>query len=670
MDMTHSSEVAPPEPVRVLLVEDNLDDALLFQRLLLHSSRMSFHLERRERMADAVIRIGASDIDIVLLDLSLPDSHGLETFTRLHAANVRVPIIVYTGLDDESLAIRTLQEGAQDYLVKGQVDRSSLLRAIRYAIERQRTRTELIAARDLLRSLIDNIPDQVYMKDLLGRFIEANPETARSFGMASAEQIIGKSDFDFFSPDLAAQFWAEEQDLLHRDQPCINRETSITDAAGNPRWVLTSKVPLRDSSGAFTGLLGINRDITERKRAEEVIRQLNEDLEKRVIARTADLEKAVAHLEQQNQARVDFVSNVSHELKTPLTSMLYALGNLMLGISGPVPDRVMTYLKLMNETCQRMSKTVADVLDLSRLESKAMRLNRTKFPFDRLIRQGVTALKSEAQTKNIEIQLALNPGLGFVECDVFKLERVIINLVGNAIKFTPAGGRVEIALCHRETYPGVLFMEITDCGVGIAPQHLNRVTEKYYRVGEHISGTGLGLSISKEIIDLHGGRLEILSPPPGRRKGTQVCVGLPTSAPPVILIATDDESIREALVHLIGGPGYHVILCGKGEDALAFVRREKPDIVVLDLFLPVRDGEDVILCMKSEEALRGIPIVAAAGGIVSDRSKLEMLEGFGIPMIQAPWSEEEVFSRIEGALVGLSSVRGGESLDENCCQEP
>ena len=664
MNETYPTGSVNHEPTRVLLVEDNPDDALLFQHLLLHSLPTEFKLERVDRFSDAVSRMTAGGIDIVLLDLSLPDSNGLDTFVRLHAVDGRVPIVIFTGLDDEELAIRSVQAGAQDYIVKGLVDQSSLIRTIRYAIERQRAQTALTAAHDLLRSLIDNIPDQVYVKDLFGRFVSVNSETIRSLGASASDQIIGKCDGDFFPPGLAAQFRAEELALLHRDQPCINRKISITDPSGKIRWLLTTKVPLRDSSGNFTGLLGINRDITERKRAEEAIRQLNENLEQRVIARTADLKKAVTRLEEQNQARVDFVSNVSHELKTPLTSMMFAIENLLVGVAGPVPDRVAAYLKLLNEDCQRMSKTVADVLDLSRLESKTMRLNRTKLPIDRLIQRGLTVLKAEAEDKAIHMILTLEPGMGFVECDVFKMERVIINLVGNAIKFTPEEGTVEIALTKRATDAGALYLEITDNGIGIAPQDVDRVTEKYYRVGEHVNGTGLGLSIAKEIIDLHGGKLQIQSPPPGRTKGTRVSVALPTAEPPIIMAIAEDSMIRESLVQQIHSHGYHVITCLKREEILECVRREKPHILFFDLFMLARDGEQVILSMKSEEALRGIPVIVITGGVVSERSKLEVFEGFGIPMIQAPWSEEDLFDRIESALIGQSSVRRGDRVQE------
>jgi PAS domain S-box-containing protein len=656
--MTDGSTIhsAGSDPVRVLLVEDDPADALLFQRMLSRSPRGPFRLDRVDCLSTALRRLAGGQLDIVILDLSLPDSSGFDTFAQVHAAAPSVPIVVLTGLDDERLAVKAMQAGAQDYIAKEQVDSLFLGRMIRYAIERQRTRTVVIEAHDLLRSLIDNIPDQVYVKNMESRFVSVNLATARFLGVSTPDQVIGKRDSDFFPRELADQFFAEEQALMHHNQPCVNREASIPDPAGTIRWVLTTKVLLTDHSGNITGLLGINRDITDRKRVEATIRQLNEQLEQRVIARTADLSRAMARLEEQDRARADFVSNVSHELKTPLASMTFEIGNLLEGVAGPIPERAAEYLEMLNEDCRRMSKTVEDVLDLSRLETNTLKLNKKRIPFDRLVRRTAIALKTEAQAMNIEMRLSLEQGGVFAACDVFKMERAIINILGNAIKFTPEGGTVDITLRRESPSPGYLLLEITDTGIGIAPEYVDRVTEKYFRVGEHVCGTGLGLPIAKEIVALHGGRLGILSPPPGRDKGTTVSIGIPMETQPTILVAAADEMMRHMLKQQLMSQGYHILPCTSGAEALEAVRREAPDVLLLDLFMPVMDGEEVILRLKSDEILRRTPILVVTGDVIVDRAKHEILEGFGIPIMQQPWSEEELFDRIEGALIGRNGA--------------
>jgi len=650
---TDTIESATSATVKILLVEDNDCDALLLQKMLSGGKYGSFHF-RRANCLSAALRELANDggIDLILLDLGLPDSQGLATFAHIRAAAVRAPIIVLSGLDDEELAITTVQQGAQDYIVKGPVDEGAVLaRAIRYAIERCRAQQVLAEEHDLLRSVIDNIPDQVYLKDKDSRFVAVNPVTARFFGASSPGQIVGKSDFDLFPHELAAQFLAEEQALLRCNQPCVNREAAIKDFAGNTQWVLTTKVPLHDHDGNITGLLGINRNITERKEAEEAVLRLNTELEQRVTARTNELSKAVARLEENDRARSEFVSSVSHELKTPLTSMNFGITNLLEGVAGPLPDRVAEYLKMLDMDCQRMARTVEDILDFSRLESKTMQLHRAKLLFDRLIQRGAVALCAQAQVKHIELALSPCRELGFVECDAFKTVRAIINIIGNAIKFTPEGGRVEIEL-HRDD--NSLVAEITDNGIGIAPQHLARVTEKYFRAGEHISGTGLGLSIAKEIAELHGGRLAVQSPPPGRERGTRVSFSLPAVPPPSILIAHNDGVARKLLEQQLRAWGYHVSACANHDVVLNLARQTRPDVGILDVPNSGMHESHLVFRMKADPDLTGIPLVGVARGSL-DPAMRGILNGLEIPVLSTPWREEDLLDSIEAAIKGVSS---------------
>lgn len=651
-------EAAQSRIVRILLVEDDDGSALLLQTVLTHWLYGVFNIRRAENLSAAVRAVAQGEIDIILLDLGLPDSQGLDTFLRMRESAAGVPIIVLSGMDDEALATTMVQKGAQDYIVKGSMDGSLLARAIRYAIERWRAQHALAEEHALLRSVIDNIPDQVYLKDMESRFVAVNPITARFFGASSPDQIVGKTDFDFFPHELAAQFLAEEQALLYHNQPCVNREAGVSDFSGNKQWILTTKVALRDSVGNITGLLGINRDITARKKAEEDIRRMNTELEQRVVERTSELRKAMACLEEHDRARSEFVSSVSHELKTPLTSMKFEIANLLAGVVDPLPYRVTEYLHMLESDCQRMARTVEDILDLSRLEAKTMRLNRSKRLFERLIRQAATSLSVQAQAKNIGMILSLGQGVGFVDCDALKTERVLINIIGNAIKFTPKGGGVEIGLHRDATEPAFLVVDVTDNGIGIAPQHLPRVTDKYFRAGEHVSGAGLGLSIAKEIVELHGGWLRVQSPPPGGDRGTRVSVGMPATEAPTILIANDNEPVRRLLEQQLCACGYHVISCAADADPISQMRYAGPDAGVLSAAAATDDGTDLIFFMKADQQLSAIPLVVTGGGNLGP-AKAELLKSLGIALLPEPWRDDDLLDRIE------TVMGGGEAAHKN-----
>lgn len=263
--------------IKVLLVEDNLGDARLLQEMLAEVRGFSFDLKCADRLSLGLEHLAEGGIDLLLLDLSLPDRRGLEALARANAQAPKVPIIVLSSLDDEALAVKAVQEGAQDYLVKGQIDSNLLARAIRYAIERKQMEEALAQEQYLLRALMDNVPDAIYFKDTESRFIRINKAHAeRWFGLSDPAEAVGKTDFDFFLEEHAQQAYMDEQEIVRTGQPLVGIEEKETWPDGRVRWVSTTKMPLRDAEGHIIGTFGISRDITERKKAEEELRESEE----------------------------------------------------------------------------------------------------------------------------------------------------------------------------------------------------------------------------------------------------------------------------------------------------------------------------------------------------------------------------------------------------------
>jgi PAS domain S-box-containing protein len=256
---------------KVLLVEDNPGDVLLLRQLLSESAQTPFELEQVDRLGLALERLTAGGIDLVLLDLSLPDSHGLETFARALALAPQVPIIVMSGLDDEALAIETVHEGAQDYLVKGQVDNHLLTRSMRYAIERKQAEEAFSKERDLFHTLMDNIPDRIFFKDELSRFMRVNRALAERFGLHHPREAMGKTDFDYFTAEHAQPAFEDELRIMRTGEPILGQVEKETLPGGLVNWVLTSKMPLRDKTGKLAGTFGISRDITDLKSAQDAL---------------------------------------------------------------------------------------------------------------------------------------------------------------------------------------------------------------------------------------------------------------------------------------------------------------------------------------------------------------------------------------------------------------
>lgn len=505
------------EGVRVLLIEDDAEDAILLRAALRASTSMRYDMDRVDDLQTGLEHLGNGHYDVVLLDLSLPDSSGLSTLDNVLEVSAETPVVVVTGQEDEALGIQAVRAGAQDFLPKRSIDSGLLPSLIHHAIERCRLSAELQSYRDHLEELVEE--------------------------------------------------------------------------------------------------------------------------------RTLELRKAFGRLEAEDRAKTEFVSNVSHELKTPLTSMSYALQNLLDGVRGPVPEAVREYLEMLQEDCVRLRKTVADVLDVSRAEMGTLTLNRFPVPFGRFCCHAVKSMRINAERKGLKLALDCRSQKDFVCCDAPRLERCIVNVLQNAVKYTSKGGALDV-LIARETVNGeYVSIDVTDTGVGITPDHLPRVTERYYRVGEHIDGTGLGLHIAKEIVDRHGGSLDVLSPPPGRTCGTQVRIRLPVTGAPVLLTVDDEESVHRLLRAQLDTEGYRVECRQRCEEAVELVRKTLPHGLIVDLVMPNMSGVEMIAAVKADPELCKVPVLAMIGFNVGDTER-EILDGFHIPVLQKPWSREALLNAV------------------------
>ena len=259
--------------MRILLIEDNPGDIRLLQEYLNEGSACRFQVTQAGRLSRGLERLAEARFDAVLLDLSLPDSHGLDTLVRLHEAAKDVPIVVLTGIEDESLGVRLIQAGAQDYLVKGSVTGPLLVRSLRYAVERKRAEEELSESEARLRAILDNSPNLVFLKDTQGRYLHINRQFERAFHI-SREAIAGKTDKDVFPAEQAAAFRVNDLKVFQAGVPLEFEEVALYD--DGPHTSIVSKFPLYGGDGKPYALCGITTDITQRKAMEKALQQAEE----------------------------------------------------------------------------------------------------------------------------------------------------------------------------------------------------------------------------------------------------------------------------------------------------------------------------------------------------------------------------------------------------------
>jgi PAS domain S-box-containing protein/putative nucleotidyltransferase with HDIG domain len=259
------------ENIKILLIEDNPGDVRLIQEMLKEGHSLHIDLVQADRLDTGLKLIGEDSFDAVLLDLGLPDSRGLDTLNTINAEASGLPIVVLTGIADESAGIAAVQAGAQDYLIKGQVGSAVLLRSIRYAIERKQAEDALRTSEGTYRTLLENLPQKVFFKDKNSAYISCNKNYAMDLKIDPVG-IHGKTDYDFYPKELAEKYRADDKRIMESGEMEELEEKYIQD--GQDRWVHTVKTPVKDERGSSVGILAIFWDITEHKRSEETLRKV------------------------------------------------------------------------------------------------------------------------------------------------------------------------------------------------------------------------------------------------------------------------------------------------------------------------------------------------------------------------------------------------------------
>jgi PAS domain S-box-containing protein len=362
---------------------------------------------------------------------------------------------------------------------------------------RERIEKILEGERNLLRTLIDSLPDYVYAKDAEGRFTIANTGVARQLGFASPNEVIGKSDFDLFPHELAARYRADEQEILRSGKGLYSHEGPTVDASQQEknRWVSTTKVPLRNDLGEIIGFVGLGHDITERKRMEEA------------------LQKSSRELQERNDELARFTYTASHDLKSPLVTVKAFLGYLEQDTSNQDAQAIKKDRQYIYTAVDKMTRLLDELLDLTRVGHK---MNPPEeVPLQVVVKDALDLVAGWIIQKGVEVVVTKEP---IMLCgDRTRLVEVFQNLVDNAIKFMgdqPAP-RVEIGV-EKAGEENVFF--VRDNGIGIDPRYQPKVFGLFEKYDPGTRGTGIGLALVKRIVEVHGGKIWVESA--GIGKGT------------------------------------------------------------------------------------------------------------------------------------------------------
>lgn len=384
----------------------------------------------------------------------------------------------------------------------------------------------------LFLDLMEQTPDVIYFKDRQGRLTYVNHAHARGLGL-KPEEVVGKTDFDIFPKHRAEAMSKDDRLVMERAVPIVDKIERSTRADGFDNYVSTTKIPRLDKAGRVIGLIGITRDITRRM-------HLKSSQEEK-----ARLEKRIAALEELNKLKLEFISVVSHELRTPLAIVKEAVNLITDGIIGGINQKQKEVLQKANANIERLNGLIEDLLDMARIEKGTLKLRYSLVNLNDLLKESTEFFKRRCEEKGLALEYAL-PEKGInIFVDPERINQVVANLLGNAVKFTEPGGEVklEMKLLESKVRIGVI-----DTGIGIAKPDLQRIFGKFIQsgagAGGQKKGLGLGLAIVKEMVERHSGEAWAES---RLGVGSKFYFTLPRFAPVDFLAPREREKINSFL---------------------------------------------------------------------------------------------------------------------------
>ena len=467
-----------PEPVRVLLLEDDPDDAFLLREVLEEAAPDQFALEHVTRLAEAVERIGLEPPDAVLSDLSVPDSQGLDTFLAIRNAGGDIPIVVLTGLDDEAVAVRAVQEGAQDYLTKGRLDGPLLVRSLRYAIERQKVShyRAVLLERERFDTAIAHMSDGIVVTDGEWRVTTANRAACLLLnlppdcctGQALDEVLTG---FQLSTPlaDLrSSSDRAQAFDIARPDT--------------EPPLFLDARLTRLFDAGRPMSIVLTLRDVTEERREQEL--------------------------------RATFFMMVSHKLRTPLTVLIACL-DLCKRLP---PDKAAVQLAEVLGVCdlevQRLGHIVQQLLEFKALGARDLQAGGEAADAAAVLAATREAVQRRHRGRDVSITTTVAPSVSHAACGPEHLSLVLDKLLDNAVKFCDKEA-VKVAVRVEPAEGGRLRFAVQDNGPGIPHEYFDRIFEPFVQVEDlptgQVPGIGVGLSMARQVVGAFGGTISVQS---------------------------------------------------------------------------------------------------------------------------------------------------------------
>jgi len=475
--------------------------------------------------------------------------------------------------------------------------------------KRMRAEEAVDQERRMLRTLIDNLPDPIYVQDKECRKVIANKADVENIGCASEAEVLGKNDIELFPGSIGERGYAEDKKIIFTGKPVYDLEEEFISAKGVKRWLLTTKIPLQDKDGNISGLVGIGHDITERKEiVEELIRAK---------------EKA----EESDKLKTAFLHNISHEIRTPMNAIVGF--SALLGEPDLDAQSQKSYIEVIMQSSNHLLSIITDIVDISNIEANLIKTVKNEISVNLTLKSLCDQFAYRAEEKNIKLrcETGLSDHDALIIADSTKLTQILSNLISNALKFTEKG-YIKVSCRLNENF---LEFCVSDSGIGISQEYHTRIFDRFYQVQYSLErlyeGTGLGLAISKAYVEHLGGRIwltselgkgtsffftvpyekQLIKSIPGYENKTPDSIVFPVKK--VILVAEDVESNFKLIRYFLTGSNTEVLHAYNGKEAVEKCFSESNiDLILMDIKMPVMDGYTAVRLIREKNTV--IPIIA------------------------------------------------------------
>lgn len=650
-------EINPDRTYHILLIDDDELDRKIFKRSL-GNSNLNHDLYETTTEADAIAALKNSHFDCIFLDYRIPGTDGLELLRAIKKINTTTGVAIMTSHGDETIAIEMLKAGALDYMNKSDINPDEIERIVHTSFKIQQIEKEKALAEQRskqyvsqLEAILESTNSSVFSVDRELRLTAFN--SAYKVSMKKIYDIDVKvgvclSDLDFGDADREL-----EDDAMKRafNGEHFVREEHYGVNESNRYFFEISYNPVKNENNEVTGVAIFAQDVTEKKRVEQALTK----------ARNEALKAA--------QVKSDFLSNMSHEIRTPM--------NAIIGMTDLLLDRIndntqRDYLNSIKYSADNLLVIINDILDFSKIEAGKIIIENIPFGLHENMEEISKAFRYQAEEKDLD--LIVNVGADvpkMIMGDPYRLNQILFNLVGNAIKFTNEGTvTIEVKVKQQVNDRYLLYFGVSDTGIGISDDKINTIfesfTQAYTDTSRKFGGTGLGLAITKNLVELQNGYLGLKST---LKRGStfyfEIAYSEAKNLQPKatgnntsrfinslkgykVLLVEDNTMNQLVAQQILLKWNAEVSIAETGVEALKFLTSEKFDVVLMDLQMPEMSGYEATRQIRGDNKLvlnPAVPIIALTADAFEE-TRVKVLKAGMNDFVTKPFKQEELYNKI------------------------